>query len=107
MPVSLVRHALIFVSRSPYQGEIRGADDRLRRQRIGRCKMKLIGASILVALVTLFPAGEAAAQTTVRMNPNQRLDKGQKIELAGKGFLIMQTDGNLVLYDAANQPKWA
>jgi hypothetical protein len=69
--------------------------------------MKLIRASILMALVTLLLAGEAAAQTTVRMNANQRLEKGQKIEVAGKGHLIMQTDGNLVLYDAANQPRWA
>jgi hypothetical protein len=69
--------------------------------------MKLIRASILMALVTLLLADEAAAQTTVRMNANQRLEKGQKIEVAGKGHLIMQTDGNLVLYDAANQPRWA
>jgi hypothetical protein len=69
--------------------------------------MKLIGASILTALVTLLLAGEAAAQTTLRLNANQRLDKGQKIEVAGKGYLIMQTDGNFVLYDAAKQPKWA
>src|SRR5262245_10859607 len=51
--------------------------------------------------------GEAQAQSTLRMNPGQRLDKGQKIEVAGKGSLTMQTDGNLVLYDAANQPRWA
>src|SRR5262249_51182619 len=52
-------------------------------------------------------AGEAQAQSTLRMNSSQRLDKGQKIEVAGKGSLSMQTDGNLVLYDAANQPRWA
>ncbi len=69
--------------------------------------MKLIRASILMALVTVLFAGEAAAQTTIRMNANQRLDKGQTIEVAGQGYLIMQPDGNLVLYDAANQPKWA
>jgi hypothetical protein len=69
--------------------------------------MKLIEARILMALVTLLLAGQAAARTTLRMNANQRLDKGQKIEVAGKGYLILQTDGNLVLYDAANQPKWA
>src|SRR5512132_1400963 len=73
----------------------------------GGAMMKLIRASILMALVTLLLAGGAAAQTTVRMNTNQRLEKGQKIEVAGKGHLIMQTDGNLVLYDAANQPRWA
>ena len=43
----------------------------------------------------------------VRLNSNQRLDKGQKLEVAGKGQLIMQTDGNLVVYDAANAAKWA
>ena len=69
--------------------------------------MKSIGARILMALVTLLLAGEAAAQTTIRMNAQQRLEKGQKIEVAGKGSLFMQPDGNLVLYDAANQPKWA
>src|SRR5215831_10668219 len=52
-------------------------------------------------------AGEAQAQSTLRMNSSQRLDRGQKIEVAGKGSLTMQTDGNLVLYDAANQPRWA
>src|SRR5215831_4035963 len=52
-------------------------------------------------------AGEAQAQSTLRMNSSQRLDKGQKIEVAGKGSLSMQTDGNLVLYDAANHPRWA
>lgn len=46
-------------------------------------------------------------QNTLRMNSNQRLDRGKTIEVAGKGFLIMQTDGNLVAYNSANQPKWA
>ena len=73
----------------------------------GGARMKLIRASILMAVVTLLLAGQAAAQTTIRMNANQRLDKGQKIEVAGKGYLFMQPDGNLVLYDAANQPRWA
>lgn len=69
--------------------------------------MKLIRASVLMALVTLLLASQAAAQTTIRMNAKQRLDKGQKIQVAGKGYLFMQPDGNLVLYDAANQPRWA
>jgi hypothetical protein len=69
--------------------------------------MKVIRASVLMALLTLLLAGEAAAQTTIRMNANQRLDKGQKIEVAGKGYLFMQPDGDLVLYDAANKPRWA
>lgn len=69
--------------------------------------MKLIRASILMALLTLLLSGAAAAQTTIRMNASQRLDKGQKIEVAGKGYLFMQPDGNLVLYDAANRPRWA
>jgi hypothetical protein len=43
----------------------------------------------------------------LRLNSNQRLDKGQKLEVAGKGHLVMQTDGNLVVYDAANVAKWA
>ena len=43
----------------------------------------------------------------VRLNSNQRLDKGQELEVAGKGRLIMQTDGNLVVYDAGNAPKWS
>jgi len=68
----------------------------------------MVTAAILVtAVVALFPTCEAQAQTTIRMNGSQRLDKGQSIEVAGKGKLFMQPDGNLVLYDAANQPKWA
>jgi len=47
------------------------------------------------------------AQNTLRLNAGQRLDKGQKIEVAGKGYLILQNDGNLVAYDAANRAKWA
>lgn len=35
--------------------------------------MKSVVASILMALVTLLLAGEAAAQTTLRMNPDQRV----------------------------------
>lgn len=69
--------------------------------------MKVFRASILMALFTLLLSGAAAAQTTIRMNSDQRLDKGQKIEVAGKGYLFMQPDGNLVLYDAANHPRWA
>jgi hypothetical protein len=63
--------------------------------------------SIIVAFICLFFTLAMQAQNTLRMNSNQRLDKGQKIEVAGKGFLTMQTDGNLVAYTAANQPKWA
>jgi hypothetical protein len=62
---------------------------------------------ILIPLLLLYFIQFAVAQNTLRMNSNQRLDKGQKIEVAGKGYLIMQTDGNLVAYDAANVPKWA
>ncbi len=69
---------------------------------------KAITAAIVVtAVAVLLPTCEAQAQTTIRMNGNQRLDKGQSIVVAGKGRLIMQPDGNLVLYDAANQPRWA
>ena len=46
-------------------------------------------------------------QTTIRMKANQRLEKGETIEITGKGKLILQTDGNLVVYDAANQARWA
>ena len=69
--------------------------------------MKVFRDRVLLALVTLLLAGAAAAQTTIRMNADQRLDKGQKIEVAGMGYLYMQPDGNLVLYDATNHPKWA
>jgi hypothetical protein len=47
------------------------------------------------------------SQNTLRMASGQRLDKGQKIQVAGKGYLYMQGDGNLVFYTATNQPKWA
>ncbi len=65
--------------------------------------MKRIGISLLALLMT----ASAWAQTTLRLNSNQRLDKGQKIELATKGYLIMQTDGNLVAYTTANLAKWS
>jgi len=64
-----------------------------------------------VSLFTLFflllSAFTMQAQNTLRLNAGQRLYKGQKIEVAGKGYLILQNDGNLVAYDAANTPKWA
>jgi hypothetical protein len=44
---------------------------------------------------------------TLRMESGQRLNKGEKKEAAGKGYLTLQHDGNLVFYDAAGQPKWA
>ena len=43
----------------------------------------------------------------LRMNSNQRLNKGEKMEVAGKGYLMLQSDGNLVLCDAANNTQWA
>lgn len=63
--------------------------------------------SILVTFLSVFFTFAMQAQNTLRMTSNQRLDKGQKIEVAGKGFLSMQTDGNLVAYNAANAAKWA
>jgi hypothetical protein len=63
--------------------------------------------SIFILLFSCLFASAALAQSTIRMNAGQRLDKGQKIEVAGKAYLTMQTDGNLVLYNATNQPKWA
>ncbi|MEZ4962068.1 MAG: thiol-activated cytolysin C-terminal domain-containing protein [Saprospiraceae bacterium] len=63
--------------------------------------------NIFILLFSLLFSLGTSAQSTLRMNSNQRLDKGQKIEVAGKGYLAMQTDGNLVVYDAANVPKWA
>ncbi len=62
---------------------------------------------VLLSLLSLFFNIEIQAQNTLRMTSSQRLDKGQKIEVQGKGYLTMQTDGNLVAYDAANAPKWA
>ncbi len=63
--------------------------------------------SVFILLLCAFFSFEISAQTTLRLNSGQRLDKGQKVEVAGKGFLTMQTDGNLVAYTATNQPKWA
>ena len=75
---------------------------------IARASGQAITAAILVTVVAvLLPTCEAEAQTTIRMNENRRLDKGQSIEVAGKAKLTLQPDGNLVLYDAANQPRWA
>jgi hypothetical protein len=42
-----------------------------------------------------------------RMIANQRLEKGQIIELQGNAKLTLQTDRNLVLLDAGNQQKWS
>ena len=75
---------------------------------IARASGQAITAAILVTVVTvLLPTCQAEAQTTIRMNPSHRLDKGQSIAVEGKGKLTLQPDGNLVLYDAANQPRWA
>ncbi|MCB0518277.1 MAG: hypothetical protein H6577_20700 [Lewinellaceae bacterium] len=69
--------------------------------------MKRTSIFPLFLLAFVFWGFNSKAQDSLRMNAGQRLDKGQKIEIAGKGYLIMQTDGNLVFYNAANQPKWA
>ncbi len=63
--------------------------------------------NVFILLFSFLFSFGSSAQSTLRMNSNQRLDKGQKIEVAGKGYLTMQTDGNLVVYDAANVAKWA
>ncbi len=63
--------------------------------------------SIFILLFSLLFSFEMQAQNTLRLNAAQRLDKGLKIEVAGKGYLTMQTDGNLVAYTSANVPKWA
>ncbi len=64
----------------------------------------IMNRTSIFLLLTCLLAANARAQNTLRMNSNQRLDKGQKIEVAGKGYLTMQTDGNLVAYTAANVP---
>lgn len=66
--------------------------------------------SIFATLLCMFFAWAAHSQTYIRMTTNQRLDIGQRIEVAGKGFLILQTDGNLVLYKtniSPNSAAWA
>ncbi|MCB0518278.1 MAG: hypothetical protein H6577_20690 [Lewinellaceae bacterium] len=56
-------------------------------------------------LVKLLQEGNPTIATTLRMNSGQTLNKGQKIT-AGTAELIMQEDGNLVVYN--NQaPIWA
>ncbi len=60
---------------------------------------------ILFFLSIIFSAG-LSAQTNLRMTAGQRLDEGQKIEVAGKGSIVMEANGNLVVYDALKRPKW-
>jgi hypothetical protein len=69
--------------------------------------MKRTSIFNLFLLAFVLISSSLPAQSYLRMTSGQRLDKGQKIEVAGKGYLTMQTDGNLVFYTAANQPKWA
>jgi hypothetical protein len=68
--------------------------------------MKNSSIPTLFLLAFLLASAGLQAQSYLRMTSGQRLDKGQKIEVAGKGYLTQQTDGNLVFYTAANQPKW-
>jgi hypothetical protein len=53
----------------------------------------------------IFSAG-LCAQASLRMAAGQRIDQGQKIEVAGKGSIVMEANGNLVVYDAQKRPKW-
>ncbi len=69
--------------------------------------MKKTSIFTLFLLAFLLVGTGINAQNYLRMTSGKRLDKGQKIEVAGKGYLTMQTDGNLVFYTANNQPKWA
>lgn len=57
---------------------------------------------------TVVPAQPTAPTRTDRLLPNQGLNVGQFINSADDRFrLILQADGNLVLYDQANVPLWA
>lgn len=58
---------------------------------------------------TKVAADRAAAEPSInRLNKGQQLFAGQSLKSSnGKVVLIYQTDGNLVLYDAQNNPLWA
>jgi hypothetical protein len=53
--------------------------------RLAASFVRAMTAAILVTVVAvLLPTCEAEAQTTIRMNPSHRLDKGESIAVEGK-----------------------
>jgi len=60
---------------------------------------------LYAALVALSPATGYAGD---KLNPGEMLRRGEHLTSGnGQYRLIMQDDGNLVLYDASNRPLWA
>src|SRR5512135_3243575 len=67
---------------------------------------------ILVALAVILTTGCATVQsnstTTDKLNPGAELRRGDYLTSAGGGYrLILQRDGNLVLYDRRNRALWS
>jgi len=62
--------------------------------------------NIFLFLFSILLSAGLSAQTSLRMAAGQRLDEGQRIEVAGKGSIAMEANGNLVVYDSRNIPKW-
>jgi hypothetical protein len=74
----------------------------------------VITAAVLAAAVGACVASpiKVAAATVGVLSPGQVLSTGQSLRSAnsqgtGQFSLVMQTDGNLVLYDPNNQPLWS
>ncbi len=68
----------------------------------------IVTAAIAVSLLVAITAGPAAADTAPsRLEVGQTLGSGQTLRSPnGNLWLVVQGDGNLVLYDAANRPLW-
>jgi hypothetical protein len=74
--------------------------------------MKELKHSLEVFTLVLFAALVALSAATVyaddRLNPGEILRRGEYLTSGNRGYtLILQQDGNLVLYDARKHPLWA
>lgn len=62
--------------------------------------------NIFLFLFSILLSAGLSAQTSLRLASGQRLDEGQRIEVAGIGSIVLEAKGNLVVYDAQKRPKW-
>jgi hypothetical protein len=68
-----------------------------------------VSAALILALalsLAVVPASAAGGTQTAWAVTPMTLTRGQALGV-GKAYLIMQTDGNLVLYDEAGRARWA
>ncbi len=65
-------------------------------------------ATTLVLCVTLVALSAATVYAGDTLNPGEMLRRGERLTSGNHRYtLIMQPDGNLVLYDARRHPLWA